>query len=235
MSNIDKLYLGTWQFADVDRSTAIKLIETAEANGIHKFDTARVYAGGEAEHLLGSYCTNKATIITKLPATSKLADTISEAYPVDYAATQIESSIAALGRLPDSILLHNWNSKWEEDSSCDIVASLKKQIGSYGIKRFGISLPNGYQGQIESTSYLSYLDDIELPFNAVTPSISSERISNLSLRANTLVRSLFMHGKDKSNIPNKIANALATDAYVVIGATKPKQIEEWKEMVQRYE
>jgi len=234
MSAIDKLYLGTWQFADIDNPTAIQLIKTAQAIGIHNFDTARVYAHGKAERLLGQYCTEDATIVTKVPAIHKQATTLSEAYPFDYTVEQIEASVSTLGRMPDSLLLHNWNSQWEHETQ-DVVASLKEYVKSYGIARFGVSLPNDYQGALESTDHFTHFDDVELPFNSGVPSLDSARIKRLSFGKKVLARSLFMHGKDKSNIQNKIANALATNAYVVIGATKPKQIEEWKEMVQRYE
>jgi len=231
MSGIEKIYLGTWQFNDIDEPTAIRLIKTAEDVGINGFDTARVYAQGRAEQLLGRYCTDSAKIVTKVPATNKYAESLSKAYPLDYTIDKIKESVRALGRPPGTLLLHNWNEQWESES-CGIIALLLEHVKQFGVNRFGVSLPNGYSGELESTSHFTYFDDIEMPLNADTPNIDKRRIENIvSLRKNVLVRSLFMHGKDKSNVPGRITSALDTKACVVIGATNPKQIEEWKEFL----
>ncbi len=230
MSNIDKLYLGTWQFADVSERDAVNLIAAAHDIGIHNFDTARVYAGGSAERLLGRYCAENDTIVTKIPAIIRDAKNIAEAYPTNHVVEQTEASIAALGRRPDTILLHNWQAGWENNSTAEI-ESLKDCVNAYGVGQIGVSLPNGYQGDIEAAQEMSLFDVVELPFNNLTPSIDPLRIKNLTLGKQILARSLFRHGEDKNDMSGKIRRALETNASIVLGATTTQQIQDWKELL----
>lgn len=230
-NSLERVYLGTWQFENVDEETAATIIAVSEEVGVNCFDTARVYASGRAEYLLGRYCSKAATIVTKIPAIDRKAPSYREAYPEAYAIEQIEASLQALSRVPTTVLLHNWGETWEGVDT-DQIESLHKHIALLGIQHFGVSLPNQYDGHLEDSAYFALFDTVELPYNPSTPSIDAKRVREIARSKTVLARSLFQHGKDKENIAGKMNSALNTGASIVVGATKPDQIREWKKEIQ---
>lgn len=226
MVGSENICLGTWQFANIDDRQAGELIMTAHDSAIHMFDTAHVYGNGRAEVIIGQICTPTDTVITKVPALDKTASLISTAYPLDEVAERLDLSTARLRRVPESVLLHNWNPLWE-NVSFEYVASIRALVLAQGVKRFGISLPNGYNGKLEASSEIELLDDIELPFNRDSPSLTAERVRQLAQRHRVLARSLLRHGRDVADIPSVLARASATGATSVVGASTPNQIREW--------
>lgn len=225
---MDRVYLGTWQFESLQDAQAQELIDTAHSTGIHKFDTALVYAGGRAETLLGlSTSALVDTIVTKVPATSKQAIRAGEAYPDTHIASALELSTQRLGRVPETVLIHNWRAEWDGSEGSSLLKRFRRIASDRAITSVGISLPNGYVGDIEATTILQDIDYIELPFNDETLDITLDRIEQLALDNNVLVRSLFKHGKDVHSIEQKIQKVLETGASVVIGASRPEQIKEW--------
>lgn len=224
MAEMSRFYLGTWQFEGLNCRDAKKLIDTAHSVGINKFDTAAVYSDGKAEIILGEEMLENDVVATKVPAVSKHEVNADAAYPLPHIYQSLDGSIRRLKRLPTMALLHNWNVEWE---TSDLVDKFRAVASKFGIDSIGISLPNGYEGNIENSHIFGMIECIEAPYNGDTPRITLERLAFIALRKNILVRSLFRHGRDANSISSRLSDVLSTGSSVVVGATKPYQIRDW--------
>jgi len=232
MSSIDKIILGTWQAEQISPDVFYSLVRYAKKLGITKFDTASVYAKGIAESILGECVDDRDRIVTKVPAVDKKFTKISLAYPKLMIANSIKESISRLGHVPDSILLHNWNELWEiDEDSPNIINSLRELSAAEGIRHIGISLPDGYNGDIETHNIISQIDVIEAPWNIKSPSLDIDRLTALALRKQVLVRSIFLHGQNTKNKSQKLRTVMGSGCYPIIGATAIWQITQWKGIV----
>ncbi len=219
--------MGTWQFESLSNTQAQELIATAKQAGIHQFDTAHVYAGGRAEQLLGDELDADDMVITKLPATDKRAARFEDAYPArDETLEMIALSVRRLRVPPSILLLHNWSSQWENQSSSRM-GELKELCVDLGIQQFGVSLPNGYDGELETTEEYGVFDCVEAPFNDLSTEITLPRLTAMADEKAVYVRSLFKHGADATNVAQRIHAFDDTPLKLVIGATQPKQITDW--------
>ncbi len=229
MPSPNQLILGTWQFETIDEQTAAALVAQAHDTGIRTFDTAAVYACGNAERILGKHLHTSDTIITKTTAVRKGIPSIATAYPKQYIEESVAGSVERLGRMPDVMLMHNWDEAWEADPDTPATIDKFRTICTQqGIPLIGISLPNGYSGSLEAhANILDAVDCLEAPYNQDSPSLSAQRLSTLSSTMPVLVRSIFRHGRDTEKITSRLQEAVAISGLVVVGATKPEQIQQW--------
>lgn len=229
--NTERVYLGTWQFDSLQHAQIQELIQTAQSEGIHGFDTAAVYAGGAAESYLGQFTNPQHDfVVTKAPAISKQETNPLLAYSDDHLAHSLDGSIDRLGRAPDVALLHNWHADWEVNGGTQLLSRFRTLASQRAINLIGISLPNNYSGVIEQSDAYELLDYLELPYNDELPAITIDRIATIAQSKKVLVRSLFKHGADISNMAEKFSDVLETGATVVVGASRPQQIKDWSQM-----
>ena len=229
--NIERVCLGTWQFDSLKPTQIRELIKTAQSEGINKFDTAAVYANGDAEKYLGELTdAQRDFIITKTPAVSKQETDLNLAYGDDYLSRSLDGSIERLGRTPDVVLVHNWHTGWEGDGGSKLMSRFREFASQRAINLVGISLPNNYSGIIEQSDVYELIDCLELPYNDESPAITLDRIAAMAINKRIFVRSLFKHGANTNNMAKKFHNVLKTDATVVVGASSPQQIKDWSKM-----
>ena len=227
------MYLGTWQFESLNDVAAQAILEEARKAGITKFDTAAVYAGGRSELLLGDFIRSSDTVVTKVPARSKGELAIENAYSEEHIAAILDGSIDRLGRPPDVALMHNWRCDWENEAGKKILEKFQILASERTISAVGISLPNGYNGEIEDSEVFDSVQYIELPFNNESPLLSLDRIKGLQEAKQILVRSLLRHGKDISGMDDKFQTVLATGVSIVVGASRPEYINDWSVICQQ--
>jgi len=221
---MNEIYLGTWQFEQIGGAQREALVNAAHEQGISRFDTAAVYASGEAESVLGRMMSAGDTVVTKIPAVNKNTSNFSDAYPDEHVKRVLGESSSRLNRVPDGVLLHNWSAAWEGPENTEKVVSV---LESMHVPSVGVSLPNRYTGTIESSEVFNLINNVELPYNQLSPLLTRERIALMTLSKNVLVRSLFMHGNDVRDVKVRISDISNLGARPVVGATLPSQIESW--------
>lgn len=230
----NSLYLGTWQFDGTFNNLLddeiVNLIKYAKNIGITKFDTALVYGNGKVEKLLSKVIDESDTILTKIPARIKPTNGINmplkNYYDEDYINCCIEKSLYNLERKKiEIVLLHNWIEEWNNKPVLlDWLIALKKRKI---VKKIGISLPNGYQGQLPKI-VLNKIDVIEAPLNPdnqwILNSLNTYKENNIEV----ILRSLFMQGKllneDKDTYIDIIRKTNLLNTSMVIGMTTKEQM-----------
>lgn len=230
----NSLYLGTWQFDgnfnNLSDDEIVNLIKYAKNIGITKFDTALVYGNGKVEKLLSKVIDESDTILTKIPARIKPTNGINmplkNYYDEDYINCCIEKSLYNLERKKiEIVLLHNWIEEWNNKPVLlDWLIALKKRKI---VKKIGISLPNGYQGQLPKI-VLNKIDVIEAPLNPdnqwILNSLNTYKENNIEV----ILRSLFMQGKllneDKDIYIDIIRKTNLLNTSMVIGMTTKEQM-----------
>jgi len=253
-----RLYLGTWQLSGDFQSLSLEVKEevlmTALSLGVVRFDTAAAYGQGSVESLLGRMLPHDAFVVTKVPAIrtleGKLTPSIAKHYPVGQVRASLEGSLMRLSRSRvDVVLLHNWHEAWSEDVR-SVVDTLLSMKDSGLAEKIGISLPDGFRGDI-GTEILSLIDVIEAPYNQRDVWIVRLLPVLRKFGIEVLIRSLFMQGmrlksegetrllsvndaRLKRDYPSveisaHSAQKILTDVWslgtgVVVGATTPEQI-----------
>ena len=154
--------LGTRWGDPFDREEGLRILETAQANGINFIDTADVYNGGKSEETIGEYVTahpGRFYITTKCGR--RLNPHVSEMYTPEAIAGFIEGSLGRmkLERL-DMILLHcPPTSVFARD---DIFGELDRQKKAGKIADYGVSIEKVQEG-IQAMEY--DISAIEVIFN----------------------------------------------------------------------
>ena len=231
--SLERVYLGTWQFESLDDAAAQGVLEEARKVGITKFDTAAVYAGGRSELLLGNFIRSNDTVVTKVPACSKEELAIENAYSEEHIAASLDGSIDRLGRPPDVALMHNWRCDWECEAGEEVLEKFRILASERAIGAVGISLSNGYNGEIEASGVFGSIQYLELPFNNESPLLSLDRIKGLQEAKQILVRSILKHGRDIDSMDDKFQAVLATGVSIVVGASRPEYINDWSAICQQ--
>ncbi len=148
---VSEIGLGTWQLGTrwgdpFNHEEAIKILETAEENGITFIDTADVYNGGKSEETIGEYISahpGRFYVTTKCGR--RLNPHTAEMYTPDAVAGFIEGSLTRmkLERL-DLILLHCPPTPvYRRD---DIFGELDKQKRAGKIADYGVSIEKAEEG-----------------------------------------------------------------------------------------
>ena len=164
---VGEIGLGTWQLGTrwgdpFDREEGLRILETAQANGINFIDTADVYNGGKSEETIGEYVTahpGQFYITTKCGR--RLNPHVGEMYTPEAIAGFIEGSLGRmkLERL-DMILLHcPPTSVFARD---DIFGELDRQKKAGKIADYGVSIEKVQEG-IQAMEY--DISAIEVIFN----------------------------------------------------------------------
>jgi len=208
----NELVFGTWEFElkKYDEERITEIIEFAISRGIVWYDTALSYSHGLIEKILSNY--NNIKIITKIPAIrkpSKADNDINILYSKNQIEKCVEKSINNLKGPPEVFLLHNWHESWQDVEF--IINHLETLKSTKKCKFVGISLPNGFDGELPM-EILESIDCIMAPLNDENNWILENY--NLLKRYNIeiLARSLFKGGKIKSNN--------LRDAYKILSAAK---------------
>ncbi len=148
---VSEIGLGTWQLGTCwgdpfDHEEAMKILETAEANGITFIDTADVYNGGKSEETIGEYISahpGRFYVTTKCGR--RLNPHTAEMYTPEAIAGFIDGSLSRmkLERL-DMILLHCPPTPvYRRD---DIFGELEKQKKAGKIADYGVSIEKVEEG-----------------------------------------------------------------------------------------
>ena len=217
-------------FNNLSDDEIVNLIKYAKNIGITKFDTALVYGNGKVEKLLSKVIDESDTILTKIPARIKPTNGINmplkNYYDEDYINCCIEKSLYNLERKKiEIVLLQNWIEEWNNKPVLlDWLIALKKRKI---VKKIGISLPNGYQGQLPKI-VLNKIDVIEAPLNPdnqwILNSLNTYKENNIEV----ILRSLFMQGKllneDKDIYIDIIRKTNLLNTSMVIGMTTKEQM-----------
>ena len=229
--DINRLYLGTWQFGGDFKqlldSEIKSLILKAQSSKINKFDTAIVYGNGKVERILGECLNNTNKILTKVPARVKPSKDNLEAlknyYDYQYIIDTIKKSLQNLNRDKlDICLLHNWVKEWNNE--LEIIEWFNSIKKSGLVDKIGISLPNEYNEELPET-LLSSIDVIEAPYNSENKWIIKSIDKYKSYGIEIILRSIFMHGKETDNYDLRLKEALAYGTSIVVGMTTDEQIE----------
>ena len=197
----DRLYLGTWQLGgDFSRQVYERrelLIQQAWRAGVKRFDTAAVYGRGKVEESLGNILPIEAHIVTKIPAVRKPeanpTDQAGNLYPKEWLKRQLAFSQNRLGRIPSTVLLHNWARCWKSGDDLTPLEFLKEQKDRGQLGRFGISLPDGF-GVIPSNEVLEIIDVLEVPANSSETWVFPWIGTLLACGVEVLIRSIFLQG-----------------------------------------
>ena len=196
-----KIYLGTWgfsgSFTSIKSMEIPKIISYAQKLGINHFDTASAYGNGSVEKLLGTLVGDDGVFTTKVASKNKPSRQtpipIEIAYPIGCASTSAITSRNHLNcRTIDTLLLHNWSEDWSslpDEFLFEIAQLRRKKL----INRFGISLPNGFNGQI-AEQVLDNIQVIEAPFNTSNQWILGLLPKAKAKNIEVILRSIFHHG-----------------------------------------
>ncbi len=149
--SVSEIGLGTWQLGTrwgdpFNRQEALKILETAEENGITFIDTADVYNGGKSEETIGEYLSahpGRFYVTTKCGR--RLNPHTAEMYTPEAVAGFIDGSLRRmkLERL-DLILLHcPPTSVYRRD---DIFGELEKQKKAGKLADYGVSIEKAEEG-----------------------------------------------------------------------------------------
>lgn len=172
-----------------DLEEALKIIQTAVANGVWVFDTAQAY--GESEKVLG-VCFRELGISSKVRVVSKIAPKNHGSSREDLLAS-IETSIRTLGvkklyglLLHDGSLLHSWKDFYQP-----LFEILKKKGW---IDFAGVSVYE--EEEVEKALGMDGIDWIQLPFNIFDPRAFKNRWFERAraFGKHIFVRSIFLQG-----------------------------------------
>lgn len=138
--------LGCMRMADLSKTDANKVINTALENGIDFFDHADIYGGGKSEEVFANAIDMNATVREKMILQSKCG--IRQGF-FDFSKEHIISSVeGSLKRLKtdylDTLLLHRPDTLFEPEEVAAAFTELEK---SGKVRHFGVSNQN--PGQIE--------------------------------------------------------------------------------------
>lgn len=138
--------LGCMRMADLSKTDANKVINTALENGIDFFDHADIYGGGKSEEVFANAIDMNATVREKMILQSKCG--IRQGF-FDFSKEHIISSVeGSLNRLKtdylDTLLLHRPDTLFEPEEVAAAFTELEK---SGKVRHFGVSNQN--PGQIE--------------------------------------------------------------------------------------
>lgn len=230
----NRLYYGTWQFSgdfkNLSKEEIVSLIKYAHQNGINRFDTALVYGKGMVEKILGEELDDKDILLTKIPAKKKpMLDclfSLSNYYTEEYILKCLNTSLNNLKREKiDIVLLHNWVDEWNSEK--DLIKWLVNLKHQNLTNRIGISLPNGYNGDL-ANEILEQIDVIEVPYNDENNWILEKLDRYKKYNIEIILRSLFKQGKVLNNGRNYraiIKQAKDLNTSIVIGMTTEDQID----------
>lgn len=164
---VSEIGLGTWQLgtkwgSPFDQKEAMRILETADQEGITFIDTADVYNGGKSEETIGEYITahpNRFYVTTKCGR--RLNPHAAKMYTPDSISGFIADSLRRmkLERL-DMVLLHGPpTSVYARD---DIFAELERQKQEGNIAGYGVSIEKVDEG-LQAMEY--NISAIEVIFN----------------------------------------------------------------------
>ena len=155
--SVSEIGLGTWQLGTrwgdpFNHEEALKILETADENGITFIDTADVYNGAKSEETIGEYiAAHPGRFYVTTKCGRRLNPHTAEMYTPEAVAGFIDGSLARmkLNRL-DMILLHcPPTSVYRRD---DIFEALEKQKKAGKIADYGVSIEKVEEG-IQAMEY----------------------------------------------------------------------------------
>ncbi len=154
---VSEIGLGTWQLGtrwgdEFNHQEAMKILETADENGISFIDTADVYNGGKSEETIGEYISmHPGRFFVTTKCGRRLNPHTAEMYTPEAVAGFIDGS---LGRMKaerlDLLLLHcPPSSVYRKD---DIFSELERQKKEGKIADYGVSIEKAEEG-IQAMEY----------------------------------------------------------------------------------
>ncbi len=155
--SVSEIGLGTWQLGTrwgdpFNHEEAMKILETADGNGITFIDTADVYNGGRSEETIGEYISmHPGRFFVTTKCGRRLNPHTAEMYTPEAVAGFIDGSLSRMkaNRL-DLILLHcPPSSVYRRD---DIFGELEKQKREGKIAAYGVSIEKAEEG-IQAMDY----------------------------------------------------------------------------------
>lgn len=165
--SVSEIGLGTWQLGTrwgdpFNHEEALKILETADENGITFIDTADVYNGGKSEETIGEYISShpgRFYITTKCGR--RLNPHIAENYTPEAIAGFIDGSLERL-RVPqlDMVLLHCPPTPVFSNDAVFAELDRQKQMGK--IAGYGVSIEKVEEG-LQAMKY--DISAIEVIFN----------------------------------------------------------------------
>lgn len=223
-------FLGTWQlsgqFGAISTDEASDFIKECQALGVRHFDTAIAYGKGAVEGILGSSLENDAFVVTKIPSIDKRYP-LARAYPREHVLRSIHESCSRLKRVPDVFLFHYWSREWPVGETLELI---NKTVSSASVKAIGISIPNGYQQEL-NPDILDAIQYVEIPCNKEELWVTTDYVSNIKKKGiDVLLRSLFKQGlltRDSEalkQIPPSDDRYAAKDEYLLGQPISPEEV-----------
>ena len=171
---VSRIGLGCVTFGrEIDRSTAMDIMDHALASGINLFDTAAVYGNGASEKLIGEWLTTR-NCRDQIVVATKVSGTLSR----EHILTSVEGSLRRLHTdCIDLLQMHTWDETTPLEETLAALSLLIEQgkIREVGCSNYSLNQLK-HALQLSEDSHLARMISVQPPYNLVQREIEAALI-----------------------------------------------------------